>query len=70
MRNGNKRLQARQLIQRAVTVVEAEREIIVGSFTVLGGRNKGRITDRVARRWLRSYDKFLRPARRYLCQAE
>lgn len=59
-------LTERQLIALAVKLVEAERDVIVSSYTDLIGSHKGKVTDYDARRWIRGYDRFLKPARAWL----
>jgi hypothetical protein len=56
----------RKLIAHAVKIIECERNIVVQSYTDLIGAHRGKVTDYDARRWIRDYDRFLKPARAYL----
>lgn len=55
-------LTERQLIKLAVKLIEDEREIAISSFTDVNGR----ITNVDDRKIVRSYDRFLKPARDWL----
>lgn len=55
-----------KLIALAVEIIQDERSTIEQSHTNLIGEHKGKITDYDAQRWIRNYDRFLKPARAYL----
>ncbi len=52
----------RALLTQAVAIIEAERASIVFSFA----ENDGKVRDYYAKRWILRYDRFLKPARKYL----
>ena len=52
----------RALLTQAVAIIEDERASIVSSFA----ENDGKVRDYDARTWIRRYDRFLKPARKYL----
>jgi hypothetical protein len=56
----------RKLLALAVKIIEAEHESITQSYTERIGERTGKVTDYDARRWLREYNRFLKPARTYL----
>lgn len=55
-----------QLLALAVKIIERERAATVESYTEQIGAHKGKVTDYDALGWIREYDQFLRPARKYL----
>lgn len=63
---GPVKLTERQLIKLGVKLIEAERAVVVDSYTDLIGAHVGKVTDFEARRWIREYDRFLKPARAWL----
>lgn len=52
----------RALLALAVEIIEDERECVVTSFR----ERDGKVKDYDARKWLRRYDRFLKPAKALL----
>jgi len=53
---------ASDLLREAVAIIEEDREVLVSSFKDMDGC----VRDPDGLRWLRKYDRFLKPARAYL----
>lgn len=60
----------RKLLAQAIKIIETERATIVSSYTDLIGAHAGKVTNYDARKSIREYDRFLKPARAYLGRAK